>query len=114
MRLSPVPARRRAHPSLAVGMLVAVLSVVAETAFAALLRGAAPAHTLNAVYLPGIVLVAYVWGIGPGLGTALAGAVAFNLLVAVPAGSLRLATGDFVATLAIFLVVAVLTGMVAG
>jgi signal transduction histidine kinase len=111
MRLTLL-ARRRTRPSFAIGVLVAALFVVAETLLAALLKGAAPAHVLDAIYLPGILLVAYVWGLGQGLVTALASAVAFDLFVTVPVGSPRPSAGDFLATLAIFLVVAVPAGMV--
>jgi signal transduction histidine kinase len=113
MRLTPaVLARRRTRPSFAIGVMVAALFIAVETALAALLTRAAPAHTLAPVYLPGILLVACVWGLGPGLATALASVVAFDLFVTGPIWSLRPTAGEILATLAIFLVVAVLAGAV--
>jgi signal transduction histidine kinase len=113
MRLTPgVLVRRRTRPSLALGAAVAALFVVAETALAILLAGAAPAHTLVPVYLPGILLVACLWGLGPGLATALASAIVFDLVVSGPAWSPRTTAGEVVASLAVFLVVAVLAGLV--
>jgi signal transduction histidine kinase len=113
MRLTPaVLARRRTRPSFAIGVFAAALLIAAETAPAVLLRDAASAHTLAPVYLPGILLVACVWGIGPGLATALGSAVAYDLFVIGPASATRSAAGEVLATLAIFLVVAVLAGAV--
>ncbi|MDN3354314.1 GAF domain-containing protein [Actinomadura sp. DC4] len=107
-----VSVRRRTRPPLALGVIVAVLCLAVGTAVAGLLEDAAPAYTLNDVYLPGIVLIAYVWGLAPGLITGLAGAIAFDLFVTGPIGSLQPLTGDFLATLVTFLVVAALAGAV--
>jgi K+-sensing histidine kinase KdpD len=64
------------------------------------------------VYLPGILAVSFLWGIALGLTTALASVVAFDLFLTGPMWSLRPATGEFLATLLIFLAVALPTGVV--
>src|SRR4051794_41077123 len=113
MGLIPLALRwRGARPVL--GVLVAAACVGAATSLAALLTRVAPAHALNVVYLPGLLLTAYVWGLPVGLPTALASTVAFDLFVTGPAWSLWSARGEFVGTLAIFLVVALLAGVISG
>lgn len=95
------------------GVLIAILGTAAETLLVVLLRRVTPVQVLISVYLPGLLLVPYMWGVGLGLATAVAGAVAFDLAVVGPDWSLRPATGGFLATLAIFLVVACLAAAVA-
>ncbi|GAB2807983.1 hypothetical protein GCM10027176_11260 [Actinoallomurus bryophytorum] len=104
--------QRRTHPRRTIGVLAAVLFVAAETSLAALLPTATPVRTLDLMYLPGILVVASWCGLGLGLLTALASTVAFDLFVTEPVWSLRPTTGEFLATLAIFLVIALLTGAI--
>jgi signal transduction histidine kinase len=113
MRLSPLALlQRRTHPRLIIGVLAAALFIVAETSLVALLPAATSVRTLDLVYLPGILVVASWCGLELGLATALASAVAFGLFATGPPWSLRLTADEFLATLAIFLVIALLAGAV--
>src|SRR4051794_15196779 len=55
--------QRRTRTPLALGILVAVLCVVAETLLTALLQQITPVRFLGIMYLLGVVLVAAVWGL---------------------------------------------------
>jgi signal transduction histidine kinase len=89
-----------------------MLFVAAETSLAALLPSVTPVRTLDLMYLPGILVVASWCGLGLGLLTALASTIAFDLFVTGPLWSLRPTTGEFLATLVIFLVIALLASAI--
>jgi len=111
MRLRPLALpQRRTRPPLVAGVLAVVLCLVAATTLAVLVTGNAIVGAL--VYLPGILLIAYVWGPGLGIGIAVASAVAVDLFLTGPAWTLRPSAVEFPAILAIFLVVALLTGTI--
>jgi signal transduction histidine kinase len=113
MRLSPLALlQRRTHPRFITGAVIAALFVAAETSLAALLPGTTPVRTLDLVYLPGILVVASWCGLGFGLATALASVVAFDLFLIAPPWSLRPTDGWFLATLAIFVIIALLASAV--
>ncbi|HZE31693.1 MAG TPA: DUF4118 domain-containing protein, partial [Actinoallomurus sp.] len=113
MRLSPlVLLQRRTHPRFTIGVLAAVLFIVAETSLVALLPDATPVRTLDLVYLPGTLVIASWWGLGLGLFTATASVIALGLFATGPAWSLRPTAAEFLATLAIFLVIALLANAV--
>ncbi|HEY0540386.1 MAG TPA: DUF4118 domain-containing protein [Actinoallomurus sp.] len=102
-------------PRPVIGALVAALCVAAETLLGVLLAGdtgETGVTTLTWVYLPGILAVSFLWGLALGLTTALASVLAFDLFLTGPMWSLRPATGEFLATLLIFLAVALPTGVV--
>jgi signal transduction histidine kinase len=101
------------HPPPVAGVVVAAICVAAETALGTLLAGTAAAQTLNVVYVPGIVLVSFLWGLRFGLGTAVVSTIMFDLFVTPPAWSLRPGGDAFLATLSISLIVAALAGTVA-
>lgn len=101
--------RGRTRPPLAVGVVVAISCTVAETLLARILAGVASAQAVSMVYVPGIVVVASLWGVRLGLLTALTSALAVDYYFLPPIGSLRIATATDIAALAIFLAVTVLT-----
>jgi signal transduction histidine kinase len=82
--------------------------VIAETAAARLLMAVAPVHALGVVYLGGVLLESWLWGLGFGLATALVSAVAFDLFLTAPAWSLRPFSGGFIAITALLVSLAVL------
>jgi signal transduction histidine kinase len=105
--------QRRARPSLALGVLVAVLGIAAETSLASLLTPVTPVQSLDVVYLLGIVAVASVWGPGAGLTMAVASTVAFDLFLLPPAWTVRPYKGEFLAVLGAFLAIALLSSTLA-
>jgi signal transduction histidine kinase len=70
-------------------------------------------HTLDVVYLPGILLIAFVWGLGLGLVTAVVSTIAFDLFLTPPAWTVLMAKGEFLTVLASSIAVALLTGLLA-
>jgi signal transduction histidine kinase len=92
--------------------LVAISCVVAETLLADLLKQIAPVRSLGIVYLLGIVLVAAVWGLWPGLATATVSALAFNYFLIPPTGSLTLDKAETWTVLACFLAGTLLAGSI--
>jgi signal transduction histidine kinase len=106
-RMRPqVSAQCRTRSPLALGVLVAVLCIAAGTLLAFLLSWAAPVQAVTIVYLPGIVLVASVWGLPLGLVMALASAATIDYSFLRSTGSS--AATDFTVLL-IFLIVAAMT-----
>jgi signal transduction histidine kinase len=101
--------QRGRRPSFALGILVAIMCLAGET-LVALLAHVTPSYSLVLVYLPGILLVASVWGAVPGLATAVATTVALDFYLNWRAWSLRPAAGEFLVLLTIFLVFALLSG----
>ncbi|WP_239095247.1 sensor histidine kinase [Planotetraspora silvatica] len=87
------------------GILIGVLLVAVETLVANPLTKVAPPSSLCIVYLPGVLVVSLLWGWRLGTLTALASAFAFGYFLV-----LKIATGPEWVALAVFLVVAVLTG----
>jgi signal transduction histidine kinase len=107
MRTSlPALTRRRTHPPLAFGILAAILAVAVETVLTRHLAQIAPVPVVITAYLPGIAVVASVWGLPLGLVTALTSTLTFVLP---PAGTLRILTDADLAVPMILLIVAPLT-----
>jgi signal transduction histidine kinase len=108
----PATLLRRPRPPLALGVLVAVLCVVVETLLAEFLTQITPAHSLSALYLLGVVLVASVWGLRLGMATAMASVIAFDYFFIPPIGSLAVAKGQDWAMLAVFVAVTLVAGLI--
>jgi signal transduction histidine kinase len=109
--LLPLVQRLR-RPSLALGIAVAVLCVVAETLLAGLLKQVTPVRSLGVLYLLGIVLVAAVWGPWLGTATAIISTVALDYFLIPPIGSLTLGKAEDWTVLAVFLAVTLLAGSI--
>jgi signal transduction histidine kinase len=104
--------QRRTRPPLALGILVAVLCVVAETLLADLLQQITPVRSLGVLYLLGIVLVAAVWGLWLGMATAFVSTFALDYFLIPPTGSLTLNKAEDWAVLAVFIGVTLLAGSI--
>jgi signal transduction histidine kinase len=83
-----------------------------ETLLARLLTQITPAFSLDVLYLPGIVLIASVWGFWLGLVTAMVSNMALDYLLIPPTGRLTLDKAEDWAVLAVFLAVTLLAGSI--
>jgi K+-sensing histidine kinase KdpD len=101
------------RPPLALGALTAVLAIAAATGLIYPLKEVAPAVSLSVVYIPGVVLIAAVWGIWLGLGTALLSAAAFNFFHLPPLGTLDVRADHDLVALVVFVIVALTSGALA-
>jgi two-component system sensor histidine kinase KdpD len=89
-----------------VGVLVAAAAVAVVTLAIFALRDVAPVVSLGVVYLLAVLLVASIWGLWLGLGTALASAVAFNYFHIPPTGRFAIHDTENWVALGVFLVAA--------
>jgi two-component system sensor histidine kinase KdpD len=103
---------RDARPSLALGVLAAVVSVAATTAVIYPLKTVAPAVSLGVVYLVAVLIVSAFWGLWLGLATSLASALAFNFFHLPPTGRFTIADGRNWVALVAFMLVAAVTSTV--
>ncbi|GAA4562848.1 hypothetical protein GCM10023193_30520 [Planotetraspora kaengkrachanensis] len=102
----------RQAPSLPVGVLAGSACVAAVTLLLFPLRHFVPPNSLGVVYLLGVVLISTVFGLGPGLATAVASALAYEYFHLPPFNQWTLTgSGEFVTTL-VFLATALLAGFV--
>jgi GAF domain-containing protein len=104
--------QRRTRPPLVLGILVAVLCVVAETLLADLLKQITPVRFLGIVYLLGIVTVASVWGLWLGMATATVSTMTLDYFFIPPIGSLTVDKAEDWALLAVFFAVALLAALI--
>jgi two-component system sensor histidine kinase KdpD len=104
----------RAQPSRLLGLLVAVLSVVATTALIYPLRQVVPAVSTGVLYLLGVLLVSTRWGLWLGVVTSLASAAAFNFFHIPPTGRFGIADAQNWVALAVYFAAAVVTSTLAG
>jgi two-component system sensor histidine kinase KdpD len=104
---------RSPRPSVALGALVAVLAIAAETLAIYPLGHIAPVDSLGVVYLIGVVVVSTYWGIRLGFAAAVASALAFNYFHLPPVGSLTLANDRNWVALGSFVVVGAASALVA-
>jgi two-component system sensor histidine kinase KdpD len=95
------------------GLVVASLSVAATTLIVYALAEVAPVVSLGVVYLLGVLLVATVWGLWLGIGTAIASALAFNYFHIPPTGRFTIEDGEHWVALAVFFVAAVVASELA-
>jgi signal transduction histidine kinase len=114
MRRSPLHRPPRRHrPPLAVGLAVAALCLAVETALGAVVARFAPVQSVSVLYLVGLLLIASVWGLVPGLLMALSSTVVFDYFLIPPAWSLRLTRREDLAMLGIFVALALLACVLA-
>ncbi|HEY0543670.1 MAG TPA: DUF4118 domain-containing protein [Actinoallomurus sp.] len=104
--------QRRTRPPLALGILVAVSCVVAETLLAEVLEQITPVRALGVLYLLGIVTVASVWGLWLGMATSMVSTVALDYFLVPPVGSLTLNKAEDWTVLAVFIAVTLLAGLI--
>jgi signal transduction histidine kinase len=103
--------QHRTPPPFTLGILVAVLCVAVETVLAELLKQIVPIHSLDWVYLPGILVVASLWGLGFGLAIAVASALTFDYFLVPPPWSLLAKREDW-AAFGLFVIVAVVACLI--
>jgi two-component system sensor histidine kinase KdpD len=95
------------------GLAVSLLAVAAATLLVYPLRLVAPVLSLSVVYLPGVILVAALWGMRLSLAASLLSALAFNFFHIPPTGRFTIAaSGDWVG-LAAFTLVAIVVSSIA-
>lgn len=107
--LSPLLKARR--PSTPLGILVAAIGVALATVVIYPLEHVAPVVSLSVVYLLAVVAVSTFWGLGLGIPTGLASAVAFNFFHLRPIGRLSVSDSREWVSLSAFIVVALATGL---
>jgi two-component system sensor histidine kinase KdpD len=100
-------------PSRLVGLLVAALAVATITGLIFPLREISPAVSNGVLYLLAVLLVASIWGLGLGLVTALASALAFNYFHIPPTHRFTISDGGNWVALGVFLVAATVAGSLA-
>jgi two-component system sensor histidine kinase KdpD len=100
-------------PPLQLGIVAAVLAIAVATGVVYPLKEVAPAVSLGVVYIPGVLLIAAVWGLRLGLATALVSALAFNFFHLPPLGRLDVRADHDLVALVVFAIVAVASGTLA-
>jgi two-component system sensor histidine kinase KdpD len=94
-------------PSAWLGLLASVAAVAIATGVVYPLKDVAPAVSLGVVYIPGVLLIAAVWGWRLGLLTAILSALAFNFFHLPPLGRLDVRADHDLVALVVFVIVAV-------
>jgi two-component system sensor histidine kinase KdpD len=107
--LSPLLKARR--PSRLLGIVVAIVGVALATIVVYPLERVAPVVSLSVVYLIAVVVASTFWGLGLGIATGLASALAFNFFHLRPVGRLSLSDSREWVSLSAFIAVAVATGL---
>jgi two-component system sensor histidine kinase KdpD len=95
------------------GLAVATLAIALTTLVIYPLREGAPAVSTGVVYLLAVLLVSALWGLWLGLGTAVAGALAWNFFHIPPTGHFRIADAEHLVALGVFLATAVVASTLA-
>ncbi|GLW20570.1 DUF4118 domain-containing protein [Microbispora triticiradicis] len=104
---------RVTRPPLLVGVIVGVACVTAETFLTFLLERVAPSNALNVVYLVGVLVVSYLWGLPLGMLTAVASGFVYDYFLVVPRHAVTVFSGWSWMPLLIFLVVGLLVSAAA-
>ena len=95
------------------GLLVSLGAVAATTALIYPLREITPSASNGVVYMLAVLLVSTYWGLGLGLLTALASALAFNFFHIPPTGRFTIAEPQNYVALGVFLIAAAIASTVA-
>ncbi|WP_432924060.1 GAF domain-containing sensor histidine kinase [Microbispora sp. CA-135349] len=104
---------RVTRPPLLVGVIAGVVCVTAETFLTFLLARVAPSNALAVVYLVGVLVVSYLWGLPLGILTALASGFAYDFFLVTPVNRVTLLSSWSWVPLLVFLVVALLVSAAA-
>jgi two-component system sensor histidine kinase KdpD len=104
---------RHIRPPLPLGIVTAALSLGVTTLLLHPLSDVAPAVSLGVLYLPAVLLVSTLWGVGLGLATGIAAAAAFNWFHLPPSGRFAIAEAENWVALLVFLVAALVTSSLA-
>lgn len=96
------------RPPLLLGIVVGVVFVTAETLLALLLSRVTSTSPLGLVYLLGVLVISYLWGLPLGVPTALASGLAYDLFLVPPTHRVTLFSSWSWIALLVFLVVTLL------
>lgn len=100
-------------PSTSLGILAAIVVVAIGTGVAAALETIAEPVSLGIVFIPGVLLIATVWGLWMGIGTAVLSALVFNFFFLPPLRTLTINAKHDIVALVVFVIVAVAGGTLA-
>src|ERR1700761_8196981 len=100
-------------PSLALGILTSCIVVAASGLVVAALESVTDPTSLGIVFIPGVLLIATVWGLWLGLGTALLSAVVFNFYFLPPLRNFSINARHDIVALLVFVLVAFVSGTLA-
>jgi len=93
-------------PSTSLGILAAIVVVAIGTGVAGALETIAEPVSLGIVFIPGVLLIATVWGLWLGIGTAVLSALVFNFFFLPPLRTLTINAQHDIVALVVFLIVA--------
>src|SRR6201996_8216588 len=100
-------------PSTALGILAAIVVVGIGTGIVAALETVAEPVSLGIVFIPGVLLIATVWGLWLGIGTAVLSAIVFNFFYLPPLRTFTINAQHDIVALVVFLIVAIASGTLA-
>jgi two-component system, OmpR family, sensor histidine kinase KdpD len=100
-------------PSTGLGILAAVAVVAIGAGIAAALETIAEPVSLGIVFIPGVLLIATVWGLWMGIGTAVVSALVFNFFFLPPLRTLTINAQHDIVALVVFIIVAITGGTLA-
>lgn len=100
-------------PSTGLGILTALVVVAIGAGVTSALESIAEPASLGIVFIPGVLLIATVWGLRLGLGTAVLSALVFNFFYLPPLRKLTINTQHDIVALVVFVIVAVAGGTLA-
>src|SRR6201996_903120 len=100
-------------PSTALGILAAIVVVGIGTGIVAALETVAEPVSLGIVFIPGGLLIATVWGLWLGIGTAVLSAIVFNFFYLPPLRTFTINAQHDIVALVVFLIVAIASGTLA-
>jgi K+-sensing histidine kinase KdpD len=100
-------------PSTPLGVLAALLVVAIGAGVVAALQGIAEPVSLGIVFIPGVLLIATVWGLWLGLGTAVLSALVFNFFFLPPLRNFSIDAQHDIVALVVFVIVAIAGGTLA-
>ena len=98
---------------MALGILAALVVVGIGTGIVAALETIAEPVSLGIVFIPGVLLIATVWGLWLGIGTAVLSALAFNFFYLPPLRKLTINAQHDIVALVVFVIVAIASGTLA-
>jgi two-component system sensor histidine kinase KdpD len=101
------------RPPIWLGLVAASAAVALSTLVVYPLKSVAADISLGVVYLLGVLLIASLWGMWLGIGTAVASALAFNFFHIPPTGRFTISDGENWVALIVFLTTAVVTSALA-
>ena len=100
-------------PSTGLGILAAIVVVAIGAGVAAALETIAEPVSLGIVFIPGVLLIATVWGLWMGIGTAVVSALVFNFFFLPPLRTLTINAQHDIVALVVFIIVAITGGSLA-